>query len=238
MSNNGEPVSLRAIEIVGGVVVIAGIVFWYATPGDVIVPPIIVIVIGVAIAGIAHLMQKQIDKVATERLVEQARARASAQQGHLVENSHPTQPAVPATPTQTPAVPATPTANVAPTPMVAPAIAATPAAPVAPATPTWSAAPQASTASILAAAPIEPVLANEQVSPVSQEALIPTPPWAAATQAVGVDADAQHVMNPATSAHELARITAERPELRGAIRSHPNAYEGLVTWIDQISGRR
>lgn len=45
------------------------------------------------------------------------------------------------------------------------------------------------------------------------------------------DRDAELVRDPETSASDLHRIAGERPDLRGAIAAHPNAYPDLLTWL-------
>lgn len=43
---------------------------------------------------------------------------------------------------------------------------------------------------------------------------------------------AAELTDPATSAHRLSEIAVTHPELRGAIASHPNAYPGLLEWME------
>lgn len=70
---------LRVVEIVGAIVFIIGIVFWYATPGDVIVPPIIVMLVGIAGAGIPWLIRRNEANRSTDELA--ARLRAERERG-------------------------------------------------------------------------------------------------------------------------------------------------------------
>ena len=131
----------RVLEIIGGVVAIGGLIFWYATPGNFIWPPIIVILIGLALAGIAWFAQKNATKAATDDLVADLRAEQQRR-------------------TQT------------------------------------------------AAASSQPETTH--TAPV-------------------------HTLDPTLPAHSLAELAATNPELRQAIRSHPNVYPDLVAWIDQMS---
>ncbi|MDR0365229.1 MAG: hypothetical protein LBH68_00105 [Bifidobacteriaceae bacterium] len=51
-----------------------------------------------------------------------------------------------------------------------------------------------------------------------------------------MDQLAAEAANPTTAPDRLKQIAAERPDLWGAVRVHPNAYPGLVGWIDAQSG--
>lgn len=51
--------TLRVVEIVGLVILGAGIIFWYGTPDDVTTGPMIVMVAGGVVAGIAWLVRRQ-----------------------------------------------------------------------------------------------------------------------------------------------------------------------------------
>ena len=47
------------------------------------------------------------------------------------------------------------------------------------------------------------------------------------------DSDAEALRRPTTSAAELARIAAQRPDLHPAIAAHPSCYPDLATWITE-----
>jgi len=42
------------------------------------------------------------------------------------------------------------------------------------------------------------------------------------------------VKNPTTSAAELAVIAQHHPRLRQAVAIHPNVYDGLLGWMDDL----
>jgi len=47
------------------------------------------------------------------------------------------------------------------------------------------------------------------------------------------DSDAEALRRPTTTAAELARIAAQRPDLHPAIAAHPSCYPDLATWITE-----
>ncbi|WP_075891653.1 hypothetical protein [Actinomyces provencensis] len=63
----------RVAEIVGAVIVGIGLVYWYSTPSDVIVGPIVVMVLGLVIAGGARLLAKSEEDSSTHELAETLR---------------------------------------------------------------------------------------------------------------------------------------------------------------------
>ncbi len=65
----------RAMETVGTVIMILGGVYWYATPDNVIAPPLIVIAIGGGIALLGHGIRRAREKEIERSLTAQARAR-------------------------------------------------------------------------------------------------------------------------------------------------------------------
>jgi len=44
------------------------------------------------------------------------------------------------------------------------------------------------------------------------------------------------VVDPATSAEDLAQIAQAQPSLRGYVAAHPNVYQGLLDWLKQTGG--
>lgn len=46
------------VQWIGLAIAAAGLIFWYSTPGDVIVAPIVVIVLGLAVTGVGWLLQR------------------------------------------------------------------------------------------------------------------------------------------------------------------------------------
>ena len=42
--------------------------------------------------------------------------------------------------------------------------------------------------------------------------------------------------NPHLDANALMNLAQSRPDLRGAVREHPNCYQALAEWIDSQSG--
>lgn len=226
MSRNGESASLRVFEIVGIIIFAGGVIFWFSTPGDVIVPPLIVIAIGAALTGIAHLMQRSHDADSTRRLVESTREQVQ----HMASNEHtsppPTHRAAAAPSSSLPHPPALAPTDSAPQPVPTAPLhsGATPASPTQELPDTYPVASslagvpsitEAASASIISGAGFEPAPLNDPLRTT----------------------EAHAVINPETSAHELARIAASRPDLWTAIRAHPNAYEDLIAWVDDMTKR-
>lgn len=65
--------NLRVLEIVGFVVIAIGGIYWYSTPADVVVGPIAVMLIGLAIAGVAALNRRGQSEQAANELAEKVR---------------------------------------------------------------------------------------------------------------------------------------------------------------------
>ncbi len=69
----------RAMEIIGIIVVILGGFYWYGSPNDVIVGPIVVVLIGLAVIGVARWRHR--DYTHRPRLKCGARSRSMSAQG-------------------------------------------------------------------------------------------------------------------------------------------------------------
>ncbi|MDQ4213449.1 FHA domain-containing protein [Microbacterium capsulatum] len=72
----------RTVQIVGGAIAVGGLIFWYATPSNVTVGPILVLVFGGVIAGIGFLLGRRANSAAADELaakLRQERARNSAE---------------------------------------------------------------------------------------------------------------------------------------------------------------
>lgn len=49
---------VRIIGYLGAAVIVGGLIYWFATPGDVILGPALVVGVGMLIAGGSHLLEK------------------------------------------------------------------------------------------------------------------------------------------------------------------------------------
>jgi hypothetical protein len=172
--------ALKAIEVTGLVVFLGGLVFWFATPGDVIVPPIIVMLIGGAVAGVGWLVDRNQSAARARRVV--AQVHAERQAVHAAEAQ-----------------------GQAPYPQ-APAPAWAPAQPSAP-----GPAPEQASAPALPPGRFPPAAATAPEAPR---------------------------LDPLATAQQLFELASSRPDLRAQIRVHPNAYPGLVEWIDRVGSQR
>lgn len=56
---NFTPTTIRGMEIAGTIVIVLGLVFWYSTPTDVVVAPLMVLGVGAALAGIPWLLKRK-----------------------------------------------------------------------------------------------------------------------------------------------------------------------------------
>lgn len=64
---------LTALERVSLVVVAIGAILWYTTPGDVIVGPLLVLGVGAAGAGVAHLVRRKQSEQSMNELADRVR---------------------------------------------------------------------------------------------------------------------------------------------------------------------
>jgi uncharacterized membrane-anchored protein len=65
---------LKTLEIASLVVFVIGIIVWYSTPGDVIVGPVLIMIIGAVGAGIAWLVRRSQNTRSTSELADRVRA--------------------------------------------------------------------------------------------------------------------------------------------------------------------
>lgn len=66
--------SMKPLEIVGTVIALIGLIYWISTPGDVLVGPLVVIVIGAAIVGGAKLSDRSKEDESARGLMEELRS--------------------------------------------------------------------------------------------------------------------------------------------------------------------
>ncbi|GAB6859505.1 FHA domain-containing protein [Microbacterium xylanilyticum] len=69
----GSESSGRIAQIVGGIILVAGFIFWRVTPVDVVVGPILVMVLGAIIAGVGFLMVRSANSAAADDLAAKLR---------------------------------------------------------------------------------------------------------------------------------------------------------------------
>jgi len=66
--------AVSVLAVVGLIVFAVGLIVWYSTPGDVVVGPIIIMVVGAVIAGVAWLAGRAQDAKSTSDLADRVRA--------------------------------------------------------------------------------------------------------------------------------------------------------------------
>ncbi|MGN8025471.1 FHA domain-containing protein [Microbacterium sp. 22242] len=100
----------RTVQIVGGVVVAGGLIFWYTTPSNVTVGPIMVIVLGAVIAGVGFLLGRRANSAAADELAAKLRRERALNAADVPATAAPHGVEVPAAPTSPSAVPPVPAA--------------------------------------------------------------------------------------------------------------------------------
>jgi len=114
----------RIVQIVGGVILVAGLIFWYATPSNVTVGPLLVILLGAVVAGVGFIIGRNAGRAAADELA------AKLRNERAMAGMSPTTPAVPM-PASVPAVPMPATsAQAVPLPSGDPAVPYVEVAPV------------------------------------------------------------------------------------------------------------
>lgn len=63
----------RVVQIAGGAVVAGGLIFWYATPGNVVVGPLLVVLLGAVTAGVGFLLGRRANSAASDELATKLR---------------------------------------------------------------------------------------------------------------------------------------------------------------------
>ncbi len=56
------------LEIVGCVLAVGGVIYWYSTPDDVVLGPLAVVFLGLAIAGVGIWMRRGEEKAGVDEL--------------------------------------------------------------------------------------------------------------------------------------------------------------------------
>ena len=156
----------RIVQIVGGVILVAGLIFWYATPSNVTVGPLLVILLGAVVAGVGFIIGRNAGRAAADELA------AKLRNERAMAGISPTAPVVPLPPSA-PAVPMPPaTAAAVPLPAGDQAVPAPPAP--APTPPHLSAIPPVPLPTGVPR-PSEPVASASDGAPVVHADPIPQP---------------------------------------------------------------
>lgn len=113
----------RIVQIAGGVVFASGLIFWYTTPGNVVVGPILVILLGAVIAGIGFLLGRRANSAAADQLAAKLRQERALNGAGMPPVSS---AAVPAPPVSGPAVPVRVAVDPSAPPVPAPPVPAPP----------------------------------------------------------------------------------------------------------------
>ncbi|MBS1907170.1 MAG: FHA domain-containing protein [Actinobacteria bacterium] len=92
----------RIVQIAGGVVFVGGLIFWYTTPGNVVVGPLLVVLLGAVIAGIGFLLGRRANSAAADELAAKLRQERALNGAGMAPASS---AAVPGPPVSGPAVP-------------------------------------------------------------------------------------------------------------------------------------
>lgn len=155
----------RIVQIVGGVILVIGLIIWYATPSNVTVGPLLVMLLGAVVAGVGFIIGRNAGRAAADELAAKLRnERAMAGMVPDAAAAPPVQaaPTVPMPPAEpmTAAVPMPPAEPVVPLPPVESAVPAVHALPTVPAVPTVPAAPAAPAVPAVPAVPAAPAVST------------------------------------------------------------------------------